>query len=208
MKKIILISSAALLLFSCGANTENNTLQSIDDKANSTTDVAFDDAAQQIFLQKGDSIANLAQSVLMKNVAGAIKAKGVAGAVEFCNLNASPLTDSLSAVSVSKIQRLSDKNRNPNNAISNDADQKAWNVLKEKLQDTSVKAKHYVAKEGVDVYYYKPIMIGMPTCLQCHGDKNSMDKDALAIINDKYPQDKATGYKEKELRGMWKIKLN
>lgn len=73
----------------------------------------------------------------------------------------------------------------------------------------SDKAKHLVMREKNTVYYYKAISIGMPTCLKCHGDKSvEIDPLALKLIAQKYPEDKATGYKIGELRGMWKIKMN
>jgi len=42
-------------------------------------------------------------------------------------------------------------------------------------------------------------------CTQCHGSEQSIKPEVLASINNLYPEDKATGYSENEVRGMWKI---
>ncbi len=160
------------------------------------------------YLSVGDSISTDAQKVLLKNVAQAMKAGGVSNAISFCNEQAVPLTDSVSTHYTNNIKRLSDRNRNPDNAIESDLDESAWENIKLLMAD-STKAKHLVMREKNTAYYYKAISIGMPTCLKCHGDKSvQIDPLALKLIAQKYPKDKATGYKMGELRGMWKIKMN
>ena len=160
------------------------------------------------YLLVGDSISTAAQNVLLTNVAQAIKTGGVSNAISFCNEQAIPLTDSISTHYTKNIKRLSDRNRNPDNAIESDLDESAWESIKLLVAD-STDAKHLVMREKNTVYYYNAISIGMPTCLKCHGDKSvEIDPAALKLIAQKYPEDKATGYKMGELRGMWKIKMN
>jgi hypothetical protein len=54
--------------------------------------------------------------------------------------------------------------------------------------------------------YYKPIKIGMPTCLQCHGKpKEDINEATASTIRKKYRFDKATGYAMGNLRGAWKL---
>jgi len=61
---------------------------------------------------------------------------------------------------------------------------------------------------GNSITYYKAIIIAMPTCLKCHGEtQTDISPEVLAVINQKYPADKATGYHAGELRGLWKIKM-
>lgn len=149
----------------------------------------------------GDSIANELQNVLLQNVAKAIQKGGADYAVAFCNTEAMPLTDSVSASLGVYIQRLSDKNRNPKNALASQLDSMAWNKIK------ATKADFVEQVKNGEVYYYKPIAIKMPTCLKCHGDKKDIAESTQSIISQKYPLDKATGYSMGALRGMWKIKL-
>ncbi|MDY0090754.1 MAG: DUF3365 domain-containing protein [Flavobacteriaceae bacterium] len=154
------------------------------------------------YLASGDSISNNAQMVLLSNVGRQIQQNGVVKAVDFCSEKAIFLTDSLSNKSI-KIQRLSDKNRNPINALKSEIDKKAWNELQKNPDNQQL-----VLQENNTVYYYKSISIGMPTCLMCHGNKQTdISAETLEIINLKYPQDQAIGYKMGDFRGMWKIKF-
>ncbi len=149
----------------------------------------------------GDSISTQMQNVLLQNVAGAMQKGGTDYAVEFCNVAAIPLTDSLSNNMKVYIQRLSDKNRNPVNAIQTKTDHLAWEKIKSEKTDFIEQDKNG------SVYYYKPILMAMPTCVKCHGGKSDIAESTQNIISQKYPNDKAIGYEIGDLRGMWKIKL-
>lgn len=149
----------------------------------------------------GDSISEQMQNLLLKNVAGAIQKGGTDYAVEFCNVAAIPLTDSLANNLEVYIQRLSDKNRNSLNAIQTKTDSLAWEKIKSEKTDFIEQDKNG------DVYYFKPILIEMSTCVKCHGSKTDIAESTQNIITQKYPNDRAIGYKIGDLRGMWKIKL-
>lgn len=43
-------------------------------------------------------------------------------------------------------------------------------------------------------------------CLQCHG--KLMNPEVLKKIKELYPKDKAVGYSENEVRGIWSIDLD
>ncbi|MFT3747353.1 MAG: DUF3365 domain-containing protein [Agriterribacter sp.] len=175
---------------------------------NADTGVA--DKNGELYLQEGDSLTAIAQRILVSNVMQAIQTEGIAGAVSFCNERAIPLTDSVAAVVQAGIARVSDKNRNSANAIQTPGDSLAWQKLKAIITDTLAVKKHLVMKDSDNnMYYYKAIIIAMPACLNCHGSKEvDIAPDALVVINQHYPADKATGYKIGEFRGMWKIKMN
>lgn len=192
MRKVLIFGIISFVVFSCQTNNKTLTV-----------------SKQQDYLSKGDSIATQAQQVLMKNVSTAIQEKGIAGAVDFCNINAMPLTDSLSTLNAVNIQRISEKNRNPKNAIVSELDKSALEQIKIMLKDTSISTKHIIMQESGNVYYYKPILLGMPTCLSCHGNTTTdITPETLKVIQTKYPTDKATGYQLGEWRGLWKIKMN
>lgn len=187
-KKSVAISFLTILfLVSC------NTKQQ---KATETVKVI--DSAN--LLQKGDSITTRVQKLLLANVMTAMKAGGPVNAVEFCNIHAMPLTDSLAGEYNCVIQRVSDKYRNPANKLSEaDAD-----ILVK--MSSSVPIKPVLASENGRMVYYKPIKIAMPACLSCHGSAGKeIESKTLEIITQKYPNDRAIGYKEGDLRGLWKI---
>ncbi|HRN98329.1 MAG TPA: DUF3365 domain-containing protein [Flavobacterium sp.] len=151
---------------------------------------------------EADSVATVAQNTLLKNVAGAIGRGGPEYAVDFCNTRALTLTDSIARGSHWNISRISDRNRNPQNAVRPE-DQEVFNQFKGKstLMDTLVATQDKVV-------YYKRINIGMPTCLMCHGNpQTDIAPTTLDAIWLRYPQDRATGYKLRDLRGLWKLTL-
>jgi len=53
-------------------------------------------------------------------------------------------------------------------------------------------------------HYYQKIMVRQ-VCLQCHGDLQTVDLDLWKEVKIAYPWDKATGYKEGDLRGMFVV---
>ena len=67
------------------------------------------------YLDVGKELALETKSNLGQNLARAITEKGPEGAVEFCNIKAIPITDSMSLLLGAKIKRVSDQPRNPDN---------------------------------------------------------------------------------------------
>lgn len=152
------------------------------------------------FMKRGDSIATAVQEVLLRNVMQVTKTGGPVYAVAFCNERAIPLTDSLSKEYNCQIQRISDKYRNPANKPT-EYDEAV--LLKMR---SSNPIKPFLVSENDKSIYYKPIKIAMPACLNCHGiEGKEIAMKTLAAIRQKYPDDIATGYKEGDFRGMWKI---
>lgn len=156
---------------------------------------------KEAYLTIGDSISNQVQAVLLSNVSQKIQESGVVQAIEFCSEKALFFTDSLSVNHQVKIQRLTDRNRNPNNGLQSEMDQKIWNEFR-----LNPKNNQKVFEDNGSVFYYKTISMGMPACLRCHGDKETdIEPETRAYIQMKYPNDLATGYELGTLRGMWKM---
>lgn len=168
----------------------------------------MDNADAQYFLALGDSIASQAQMVLLANVSGAIAREGVAGAFNYCSEKAITLTDSLAQLYGASLQRLSDRNRNPDNSLQTSQDRESWEKIKALMSDEKSEKKHFINQENNQLFYFKAIPIGMDACLKCHGEPGrEIDESTWALLEEKYPEDKATGYLLGQLRGMWKIKL-
>ncbi|CAM4056275.1 DUF3365 domain-containing protein [Flavobacterium antarcticum] len=140
------------------------------------------------------------KKVLGKNLMGTIQKKGTIAALEFCNIQAMPLTDSMSVHYNATIKRVSDKNRNPNNKANFEElyyINYFKNLIAEKQQIQPV------ALEKLDkIQFYYPIETNT-MCLQCHGTqiKPDVSKQILKL----YPKDLAVGYAENDVRGIWSI---
>jgi len=158
------------------------------------------------FQQAGNKISNTTQKVLLTNVGKAMKDGGSKNAVSFCNLKASTIVDSLNHVYNCEIYRVSAKNRNPQNALQGKTDEEIWdffsnNISKAFPRDT------IIAFKG-EMVYYKPIKMGMETCLKCHGiPGEDIDAETYAELQKLYPNDLATGYRLNDFRGLWKIRF-
>lgn len=143
------------------------------------------------------------KKALGKTLMTSIEREGTNGALSFCNTKAIPITDSMSTLHNAKIKRVSDKPRNPNNK-ANQEELAQIDYFKSELKAQNKIIPVTIEKNNNVQFYYPIITNGM--CLQCHGVKNEQIKestiDKLAKL---YPTDKATGYKENEVRGIWSI---
>lgn len=132
---------------------------------------------------------------LLKEVSTRMASEGPAAAVAYCHENALPLTDSIAKAHQLKIYRVSDKPRNSKNAPST-SERALINHYKEAL----LEGKKLKDSLSAGVYYSPLVTSG--ACLKCHGTPDNLSPQALAVIKEKYPADKATGYKEGEVRGL------
>jgi len=154
------------------------------------------------YIENGNNITTAAQTALLSNVASAMQKGGAVYAVEFCNLKASGITDSLSSEFNCIISRVSAKNRNTENALTSAGDKKLWAVFeKGTVVDT-------IVRHGKNLVYYKPIRTAMPACLKCHGVPGSdIDSATIQQLQTLYPADLATGYRLNDFRGLWKVEF-
>jgi hypothetical protein len=139
------------------------------------------------------------KSVLMKNM----KEGGPLKAVSVCSDTASDLTRIYSAKLKIKIKRISYKNRNIKN-FPDKFEKEALNKFAELYSQNELNTETEIIKKvnvnGKEVVrYIKPIIIEAP-CLNCHGDREILP-EVSERIKQKYPNDKATGYKIGDLRG-------
>ncbi|WP_339887898.1 DUF3365 domain-containing protein [uncultured Flavobacterium sp.] len=142
------------------------------------------------------------KKLLGQNLMETIKKKGTLEALSFCNIQAMPLTDSMSVKYNASIKRVSDKNRNPNNKAN--AEELVYIEQFKKTLAVKEEPKPVVIDKGEKVQFYYPI----PTntmCLQCHGKPEKIKPEVLKKINVLYPKDLAIGYDENEVRGIWSI---
>lgn len=143
------------------------------------------------------------KKVLGKNLMGTIQNQGTLKALEFCNEKAIHLTDSMSTKFNAIIRRVSDKPRNQDN-LANNREKEVIEIYKKVLID-SLDINPITEKNKDKIQFYYPIITnGM--CLQCHGKpREQINTEVLASLDKLYPKDKAIGYSESEIRGIWSI---
>ncbi|EGV43388.1 DUF3365 domain-containing protein [Bizionia argentinensis JUB59] len=140
---------------------------------------------------------------LGKNLMQTIQKKGTLAAVEFCNVAAYPLTDSMAVAHQANIKRVSDKPRNPDNRANS---QELEHIEKFKASVAANREPQAIVEETDDlVKFYYPIVTNT-MCLQCHG--KTIEPEVYKSIKALYPKDEAIGYMENEVRGIWSISFD
>lgn len=157
------------------------------------------------YYEVGKEISAIAQSELLKNVSSAMQEGGPVYAIKYCNVHATPLTDSLSKQFGCNISRLSLKARNPENIPVSKEEEDLLNAYL-RHSSTGSSLNDTILRSEKSVIYYRPILIGMEACLKCHGQTESdISKETHAAILELYPEDNAVNYKMGEFRGLWKV---
>lgn len=157
-------------------------------------------------LQEGGAIVKGTFATLSANLSGALQEGGVAHALEFCNVEAMPLTDSLATHYGIEIRRASHRPRNPENR----ADSLELVSIQAYVNQLEAEGelKPYVYRHRGNILFHAPIRIAGDLCLNCHGSPGTdISQSDLELIRDLYPQDEATGFEVGKLRGIWSIRF-
>jgi len=181
LQSMLLVSVSASLLLAAPQTKQDKELQSI--------------------IKTGQKSTKVLMQTLGKNMKKHMKKGGVMDALSFCSEEAYTLTQRVNKKLPKGVQakRISANYRNPSNTPTEN-ELIILNSLKT-LQDSNVILPKYLV-EKVDTHtykYYKPLVIKKKVCLKCHG--NVKDIDLKRAINERYPLDKAMGYKMGDLRG-------
>lgn len=207
MKKNFLVVCFSMMLLAAGIASCGNPPR----EADSESDLEMEPITKQEdtatdYEDIGAEAVIQVKNALGKALTSAIGKSGTIGAISYCNIEAMPLTDSISQANKLLMKRVSDKPRNPANQ-ANEGEIAILNEWKKQLESGKRLKSQLIELDGKMVAYY-PIKTNK-MCMQCHGDKQ---KDILpevyAEITKKYPADKAFGYAEKQVRGMFVVVMD
>jgi len=203
MIRYTLPAALALVLAGCGSDQpesqqsqESAPPQAAPAQTASAPDVeALTADAKQAVMAMGSTLKTQLQS--------AMKEGGPASAVDVCHKIAPAVAASLSEEHGVRLTRVSLKNRNPEMGLPN-----AWQT--EVLQDFEARQQ---AGESPDSLAYSAVvgneyrfMKAIPTqavCLNCHG--TDIQPEVQAKITEWYPEDRAVGYSEGDIRGAFVV---
>lgn len=175
-------------------NKDTELLPDIEKKYSAEESAALDIASEVTMLGQ----QNLSQALVQ-----ALEDSGAAKAVVFCNLQVTGIYEKMNTEYGVSISRVSHKNRNPAGA----ANEREVKLIEEYASNSKVSAitlfddgDHYTA--------YKPIHMSMIACAKCHGvPGEDIEETTFITISMLYPDDKATGFKYKDMRGLWKVEV-
>ncbi|CAN5370726.1 hypothetical protein BH09BAC1_BH09BAC1_03200 [soil metagenome] len=144
-----------------------------------------------------------AQQQLVEMLVHALEDSGTAKAVVFCNIHVGGIYDSIKANFGIDVKRVSHKPRNPANAPTE-------RELK-LIEEYSVSSKQNafpIFDDGDHYTAYRPIRMSILACSKCHGiPGEDIEETTLITLSMLYPDDKATGFKYKDLRGLWRVEV-
>jgi hypothetical protein len=202
------IAIVMMVVWACGFSTEKRRPQRIQDtqEQREVKRVSEADIINKT-TKLGDSITQIAGSVFMDKISKKYAEGGYDAAAEFCSMEAYPLTDSLANEYKVFLKRVSNKNRNPENAPS-DLEKQVLDAYEySAAEGDQIGSNVQFIRPGDTILYNKPIRIPSEFCLNCHGSPGQISKEVETILKKEYPQDLATGYKVGDLRGMWSLKF-
>ncbi len=189
--RIPIIVFIGLLLTSCGQKKQKSAVPDL--------------PVPKEYIQNAGEIVAATQAELLKNVTSAMNSGGTVYAIQFCNLQAMGLKDSLSRLYNCEIRRIASKYRNPEDEPRTETEKEQLNrYLEATSQGVPLEPAAFMFDDRVE--YYHPIVINSGACLLCHGDPDAqIAPETLAAIRELYPGDLATGFSLHDFRGAWKI---
>ena len=152
-------------------------------------------------------VADTMTADLRARIFAELQRAGPAAAMAVCADSAQAVTARYARAGV-LVRRVSDRYRNPANRP--DAYESDW---LERLD--SLRAAGALPVEVVDTVvddrgralrYLRPVLVAEP-CLACHGDRAAMQPAVLSLLDARYPEDHATGYRAGELRGAVSVRV-
>ncbi|MFC2124258.1 DUF3365 domain-containing protein [Bacteroidota bacterium] len=194
--KPIIYFTLLIILSSCNPDKDKV-------KKSETSNTEID--VSEIALEYGDIISKETKKILGSNLIKAVDEGGVSYAIEFCNLKAYPLVDSLEKKFNARIKRASHRSRNPND-IPTDHEAKIIAEYQIMLDEGKVGDPKVDYIDDNTLIYIKPIILDNQVCLNCHGiPGDQILQENLDLIKKLYPEDNAVGFNIGELRGIWSI---
>lgn len=163
---------------------------------------------EKTLLELAPAITANVFNALSTHLGAQLQTNGVAEALKYCNLNAIPLTDTLSKRHRVEISRLALRNRNEQNRLTADEELIYEKFLSQNALTEPIKP---IVRplDSLNMVWYAPIVMSSAVCLKCHGTPGiDIAQDDYVLINLFYPADKATGFKMGDLRGIWRLVFN
>ena len=197
----VIVLLSGVLLAACGPGEQAEPESAVENAADSGGAVLEAVAPPAEAVERAREAADALAAEMMGELVREMAEGGPAGAIHVCADIAQEISASHSKDGL-LIRRVSLKVRNP----QGEPDDHERRVLEEMeaLQQSGgspVDKVDVVTEEGEDrLRYMRPLTIKKP-CLACHGDAAAMDGEVRALLAERYPDDRAVGYGEGDLRG-------
>lgn len=159
-------------------------------------------ADEKANIEKADRAMEAFQTALRQELQSAMAKGGPVAAIVVCKEKAPQIAASLSAEHGVQLRRTSLRERNPANRP--DAWERATleEFLREKAAGKPLAQISAKRQEGDRLRYMRPIGT-QALCTVCHG--TNVAPSLAAALKEHYPQDRATGFTEGDIRGAFSV---
>lgn len=133
---------------------------------------------------------------------------GYEGAVDVCANVAQSITRDFNKKTGHSVRRVSLGYRNLNDA-PDEYEQKLLERFDRENREKKLQSEYYevVSEQGRQYLRYAKPLIAAKMCLNCHGQLDEIAPRVRTILQRHYPDDKATGYHEGDVRGAVSVKI-
>jgi hypothetical protein len=154
--------------------------------------------------QMADGLAEKVRGILFQE----LEKGGYAGAVRACSEVAQEVTRQFNTQPGHFVRRVSLKSRNPLN-VPDGYERKKLEEFDALQREKKLPKEFFeIQKEGgSEVLRYLKPLVALPLCLTCHGAQEKIPDPVKAILKERYPDDKATGYQAGDVRGAISVKI-
>lgn len=208
MKNVLLVVISTLFFItSCGHQVKKSNTAETTIDPNMKVFPALNDSLHKELMVQGAILVHKAMFGIKSNLLEAMKKGGPQYALEFCNLEAIPITDSLADTLKVGVKRIAKKYRNPDNEMKGAENKIYKEYIMNYIAGQPPKTRVEIDANGHPVYY--KLIDVKQECLVCHGRPDvEIPSDVAKRIKELYPNDLATDFAVGQPRGMWAITFN
>jgi hypothetical protein len=153
-------------------------------------------------ISRADVIVATMQDALLRELNSGLERGGPARAIKSCHIDAARIADRLGRQAGVSAGRTADRLRNPVNAP------KPWatGIVAANAGRRAEDVDGFAVDLGDKIGVLRPIA-HRTMCASCHGRDDELDGAVLAELKQRYPSDRATGFREGEIRGWYWVEL-
>jgi hypothetical protein len=190
---------AGALIVSCGGTDTGSPVDTPSERGSRWRPVAEAEmtSAQQEQLDRAIVATDTMAKEMMGELKGELEVGGPSGAVVVCRDLAPMISEHVGEEHGVLIGRTSHRLRNPENVAPEWAAE--WVARRDDRPA-------YLEGPSGELGVLLPIRLMKP-CLACHGASDALDGDVLAALAESYPEDRAVGFAEGDLRGWFWVEV-
>jgi Protein of unknown function (DUF3365) len=153
-------------------------------------------------ISRADLVVAEMQGAVLRELTDALAHRSPAGAISFCHLDATAIIQRVGMAEGIAAGRTSDRVRNPKNAP------KSWAapLVKAHAGQAARSVEGFAVDLGDKVGVLRPI-VEQPMCAGCHGPVERFDPGVAVVLQNRYPEDRALGFRDGEIRGWFWVEM-